>query len=193
LVQKIYRDSTLYTECKYDIFDRLIYSIEYLDLGESMYTYHYEYMKNKVIINVEYSSYYKNTLVKDDSYSKYILHYNEIGECISNEVWFFNSSLKKNILVRNTTYTWENGNVVLMTKKYDDNDSVIYNFEYDTSINPVRGLSCELIPEYAWETNLSKNNILKKTWISSIGNGTSAYRYVFDSDNGVANLARTQS
>lgn len=183
LVQKIYCDSILHTECKYDIYDRLIYSKETSE--KEMITYRYEYRKNQVVINVEFSSNYNNILVIDDSNSKYILHYNEIGECISNEVWFFNSILKTNTLIRYTTYTWENGNVVSMTQKYNDYESYIYNFEYDTSINPVRGLSCELIPEYAWGTNLSKNNILKKTWITSIGNGSSTYRYVYDSDNSI--------
>src|ERR1035437_9155264 len=135
-VEKIYdvidNDSSLNVEFKYDVYDRLIYSKEFNFMGGEMQTYTYQYSENQVIINVEISSKYQNEIVVSEKHRKWILQYNEQGECISNEVWWYkNQSEDSKSLLWNTTYTWVDGNVVTMIKKYDEYNSDTSNYEFD--------------------------------------------------------------
>lgn len=189
-VEKIYDvtndDSSLNVEFKYDMYDRLIYSKEFYNLGREMETYNYQYSENQVIINVEISSKYQNELVVSEKHRKWILHYNDLGECISNEVWWYkNQSEDSKSLLWNTTYTWVKGNVVTKIKKFDEYQSDTSYYEFDTLTNPVRGLTCYLIPEYAL-SNLSKNNVLKETYKQGgFFYGVKSSRYIYASDNSI--------
>jgi len=180
------KDSSLIVEYKYDFYDRLIYSKEFYDLGRLMETYHYKYTENQVIINVEISSKYQNELVISEEHRKWILHYDDLGECISNEVWWYtNKSEDSKTLLWNTTYTWVNGNVVTRIKKYSESSDTSY-YEFDSLPNPDTRLSHNLIPEYAL-SNLSKNNIIKETYKRDyyLYNGIIVSRYIYTSDSSI--------
>lgn len=176
LVEYVDVNDKTYEFFKYDDNNRIIKSYE---MGSDDTTiYYYEYKENSIILD----SYTPSGEIKS---SRRILYFNQKGECIRNELWyyeegktepfFFNGSYKE--------YEWDRNNLITLREYWNNELNKTLRFVYNEDVNPVRKLNCILIPEWAYGTYLSYNNIDTIYYTTS---EFTAYKYDYSVENKIA-------